>query len=108
VPAFNLQLCTRVESFRYKPLFAQQNSSLGHISRGVSVSSATAADNDNSGNLNLGLENLAWPAGKQQHHEGAITYYSGAPFCIDLTGDPTNLLQTACILSSSQTRENSQ
>jgi hypothetical protein len=108
VPAFNLQLCTRVESFRYKLLFAQQNSSLGHISRGVSVSSATAADNDNSGNLNLGLENLAWPAGKQQHHEGAITYYSGAPFCIDLTGDPTNLSQTACIPSSSQTRDNSQ
>ncbi|KAH7169794.1 frequency clock protein [Fusarium flagelliforme] len=108
VPAFDPQLCTRVENFRYKPLFAQQNSSLGRISRGGSVSSATAANNDNSGKSNLGLGNLAWPAGRRQHHEGAITYYSGAPFCIDLTGDPTNFSQTACTPLSSQTRDNSQ
>ena len=108
VPTFDPQLCTPVKNFHYKPLFAQQNSSLGHISRDGSVSSATAANNDNSGKLNLGLGNLAWPAGRRQHHEGAITYYSGAPFCIDLTGDPTHFSQTACTPSSSQTRDNSQ
>jgi hypothetical protein len=108
VPAIDPHLCTRVENFRYKPLFAQQNSSLGHIARGGSVSSATAPNNDNSGKSNLGLGNLAWPAGRRQHHEGAITYYSGAPFCIDLTGDPTNLSQTPCTPLSSQTRDNSQ
>jgi hypothetical protein len=108
VPAFDPHLCTRVENFRYKPLFAQQNSSLGHISWAGSVSSAIAANNDNSGKLNLGLGNLAWPAGRRQHHEGAITYYSGAPFCIDLTGDPTNLPQTSCTPLSSQARDNSQ
>ncbi|UZP40352.1 hypothetical protein NXS19_008168 [Fusarium pseudograminearum] len=108
VPAFDPQVCARVESFRYKPLFALQNSSLGHISRGGSVSSAIAADNDNLGKSSLGLENFAGSAGRWQHHEGAITYYSNAPFCIDLTGDPTNFSQTACTPSSSQTRENSQ
>lgn len=104
---FDSQLRTRVESFHYKPLFAQQNSSSGHLSRNGSVSSDTAAHNDNSGKSKLGLENLAWPTGKSQIHEGAITYYSGAPFCIDLTGDPTNLSQTACPPLSAQTRDNS-
>ncbi|KAL4723499.1 hypothetical protein ACLX1H_009134 [Fusarium chlamydosporum] len=50
---FDSQFRTRVESFHYKPLFAQQNSSSGHVSRNGSVSSATAADNDNSGKSNL-------------------------------------------------------
>ncbi|KAH7006706.1 frequency clock protein [Fusarium venenatum] len=106
-PAFDPQVCARVESFRYKPLFALQNH-LGHISRGGSVSSGIAADNDKSGKSRLGLENFGGSAGRWQHHEGAITYYSNAPFCIDLAGDSTNLSQTACTSLNSKTKENPQ
>ncbi|KPA35524.1 hypothetical protein FLAG1_11768 [Fusarium langsethiae] len=108
VPAFDPQVCARVESFRYEPLFALQNSSLGHISRGGSVSSVMAAENDKSGKLRLGLEIFAGSADRRQHHEGAITYYSNAPFCIDLAGDPTNVSRAACTPLNSPTRENSQ
>ncbi|RGP60641.1 hypothetical protein FSPOR_10521 [Fusarium sporotrichioides] len=108
VPAFNPQVCARVESFRYEPLFALQNSSLGHISRVGSVSPVIAAENDKSGKSRLGLESYAGSADRRQHHEGAITYYSNAPFCIDLAGDPTNVSRTACTSLNSPTRENSQ
>ncbi|CAG1959527.1 unnamed protein product [Fusarium graminearum] len=107
VPAFDPQVCARVESFRYEPLFALQNSSWGHNSRGGSVSSAKAADNDKSGKSRLGLEGYAGSADRRQHHEGAITYYSNAPFCIDLAGDPTSVSRTACTSLNSPTRENS-
>ncbi|VTO81725.1 unnamed protein product [Fusarium graminearum] len=107
VPAFDPQVCARVESFRYEPLFALQNSSWGHNSRGGSVSSDKAADNDKSGKSRLGLEGYAGSADRRQHHEGAITYYSNAPFCIDLAGDPTNVSRTACTSLNSPTRENS-
>ncbi|EXL39743.1 hypothetical protein FOCG_17654 [Fusarium oxysporum f. sp. radicis-lycopersici 26381] len=106
--AFDLQLCARVESFRYKPLFAQQDSSDGNTSRGVSVYSSVVVDNENPGESGLGLKYSAGSAGKWQRHEGAITYYSGTPFCTDLTGDLADLLPTTRTLSSVQPRKDYQ
>ncbi|EWZ29284.1 frequency clock protein [Fusarium oxysporum Fo47] len=108
MPAFDPQLCARVESFRYKPLFAQQDSSDGHTSRGASVYSSAVVDNENLGESGLGIKYSAGSAGKWQRHEGAITYYSGAPFCTDLTGDPADLSPTTRTLSSVQPRKDSQ
>ncbi|KAH7205486.1 frequency clock protein [Fusarium redolens] len=108
MPAFDPQLCARVESFRYKPLFAQQDSSDGHTSRGVSVGSPIVVDDENPGESDLGLKYSAGSVGKWQRHEGAITYYSGAPFCIDLTGDPEAPSPTTRTPSSAQTRKDSQ
>lgn len=108
VPKFDSQLCARVESFRYKPLFAQQDSSGGHTSRGASVSSSIAVDDDNPGESGLGFNYSGGSAGKWQHHEGAITYYSGAPYCTDLSGDPADLSPTTRTPSSGQNRKDSQ
>ncbi|KAL5585833.1 hypothetical protein FOVSG1_013525 [Fusarium oxysporum f. sp. vasinfectum] len=105
---FDSQLCDRVESFRYKPLFAQQDSSEGHTSWGASVCSAIAVDYNNPGESGLGLSYSGGSAGKWQRHEGAITYYSGAPFCIDLSGDPADLLPPTRSPSSAQTTKVSQ
>ncbi|KAF4452881.1 hypothetical protein F53441_4353 [Fusarium austroafricanum] len=65
-------------------------------------------DKENPGESGLGLKYSTGSAGKWQRHEGAITYYSGAPFCIDLTGNPANLSPTTRTLSSIQPRMNSQ
>ncbi|KAL5592324.1 hypothetical protein FOBRF1_013350 [Fusarium oxysporum] len=108
MPAFDPQLCARDERFRYEPLFAQQDSSNGHTSRGASVCSSVVVDNENPGESGLGLKYSAGSARKWQHHDGAITYYSGAPFCTDLTGDPADLSPTTRTLSSVQPRKDSQ
>ncbi|KAH7204905.1 frequency clock protein [Fusarium oxysporum] len=79
---FDPQFCAQVESFHYKPLFAQ---------RGASVCSSIAVDHDNPSGSGLGLNYSRGSATKWQHHDGAITYYSGAPFCTDLSGDPADL-----------------
>ncbi|KAH7230154.1 frequency clock protein [Fusarium redolens] len=105
---FDSRLCARVESFHYKPLFAQQDSSGGHTSPGASVCSSIAVDDNNPGGSGFGLNHSRGSAGKWQHHEGAITYYSGAPFCTDLSGDPADLSPTTRTPSSAQNRRDSQ
>ncbi|KAF4345893.1 hypothetical protein FBEOM_141 [Fusarium beomiforme] len=105
---FDSRLYARVESFHYKPLFAQQDSSGGHTSPGASVCSSIAVDDNNPGGSGFGLNHSRGSAGKWQHHEGAITYYSGAPFCTDLSGDPADLSPTTRTPSSAQNRRDSQ
>ncbi|KAF5697411.1 hypothetical protein FMUND_15420 [Fusarium mundagurra] len=100
--------CARVESFRYKPLFAQQNQSARHTSRDLSIGSLAAIDDDEPGEAGLGLDYSRRPAGRSQHHEGAISYYSGAPFCIDLSGDPATMSSTIRTFSSGQNQKDSQ
>ncbi|EWZ28474.1 hypothetical protein FOZG_17786 [Fusarium oxysporum Fo47] len=107
MPQFDPQLCARVESFRYKPLFAQQNLSARHTSLGLTVWSFTAVDDDNPGDGGLGLDHSRGSASRSHHHEGAISYYSGAPFCIDLSGDPATMSSTSRTLSSGQSQKNS-
>ncbi|EXK23849.1 hypothetical protein FOXG_16752 [Fusarium oxysporum f. sp. lycopersici 4287] len=102
MPQFGSQGCARVESFRYKPLFTQQNPSARHTSRDLSVCSFAAVDDDNPGQAGLGLNYSGGSAGRSQHHGGAISYYSGAPFCIDLSGDPATMSSTIHTLSSGQ------
>jgi hypothetical protein len=105
MPAFDQQLCERVESFRYKPMLAQQDSSSAHTSRGASVCCSITEDDDNPGESGLGLNYSGGSAGKWQRHEGAITYYSDAPFCIDLSGDPADISPTTRTPSSGQNRK---
>jgi len=108
MPQFGPQFCARVESFRYKPLFAQQNSSARQTSPDLLACSFMAVDDDNLGEAGLGLNYSGGSAGRSQHHEGAISYYSGAPFCIDLSGDPATMSSTICTLSSGQSQKDSQ
>ncbi|KAG7404501.1 Frequency clock protein [Fusarium oxysporum f. sp. raphani] len=108
MPQFDPQFCARVESFRYKPLFAQQNSSARHTLRDMSVYSFTAVDDDNLGEVCLGLNYSEESADRSQHHVGAISYYSGVPFCIDLSGDPATIPSTIGMPSSSLSQNDSQ
>ncbi|RBA11812.1 hypothetical protein FPRO05_14200 [Fusarium proliferatum] len=96
---FDSQFCAPVESFHYKPLFAQ---------RGASVCSSIAVDDDNPSGSSLSLDYSRESATKWQHHDGAITYYSSAPFCIDLSGDPADISPTPRTPSSPQIRKKSE
>ncbi|KAH7184786.1 frequency clock protein [Fusarium flagelliforme] len=108
LPAFDSHLRARVESFRYKPLFALQDSSDGHTLRGASVCSSVVETNTNCGESGLGLKYSAGWAGKRQRHEGAITYYSGAGFYTDLAGDSADPSLTTSTPSNVQTRKDAQ
>ncbi|KAM7220655.1 putative frequency clock protein [Rhypophila decipiens] len=96
---FGPQLSHSSHSFHYKPLFVRRSSSLDS-----SVVGTTSQPSD------VGMEesNLdQWDYSgsgsskrKRRRNDGAIIYYSGAPFCTDLSGDvgalsPTTYFQTS-------------
>ncbi|KAM0561758.1 hypothetical protein ACHAPJ_002927 [Fusarium lateritium] len=91
---FDPQLCAPSESFHYKPLFAQQDSSGGQTSLDETVSSFGPPEESNIGESRWGLSGSGASSRKKRRHDGAIIYYSGAPFCTDLSGDPGDMSPT--------------
>lgn len=80
------------ESFHYKPLFVhrQTSSSDEQPSGGDETGSSYGPPEES----NLGLNNSRWGQSgvsrvsqRKRRRDGAIIYYSGAPFCTDLSGD---------------------
>jgi len=91
---YDPQLCAPSESFHYKPLFAQQESSGGQTSLDETVSSFGPPEESNIGESRWGLSGSGASSRKKRRHDGAIIYYSGAPFCTDLSGDPGDMSPT--------------
>ncbi|KAM0192048.1 hypothetical protein ACHAPQ_002800 [Fusarium lateritium] len=99
---FDPGLCAPSESFHYKPLFVQQESSGGQTSADETVSSFGPPEESNVGESRWGLSGSGASGRKKRRHDGAIIYYSGAPFCTDLSGDPGDKTPTTQISSSGQ------
>ncbi|KAF4983224.1 hypothetical protein FDECE_17350 [Fusarium decemcellulare] len=99
---FDPQLCAPSESFHYKPLFAQQDSSGGQTSLDETVSSFGPPEDSNVGESRWGLSGSGASSRKKRRHDGAIIYYSGAPFCTDLSGDPGDMSPTSQMLAAGQ------
>ncbi|WZH46242.1 frequency clock protein [Fusarium acuminatum] len=99
---FDPGLCAPSESFHYKPLFVQQDSSGGQTSADETVSSFGPAEESNVDESRWGLSGTGATGRKKRRHDGAIIYYSGAPFCTDLSGDPGDKSPTTQISSSGQ------
>ncbi|KAF5024917.1 hypothetical protein F66182_3001 [Fusarium sp. NRRL 66182] len=100
---FDPQLCAPSESFHYKPLFAQQDSTGGQTSLDETVSSFGPPEESNIGESRWGLSGSGASSRKKRRHDGAIIYYSGAPFCTDLSGDPGDMSPTTQMQASIQT-----
>lgn len=92
------------ESFHYKPMFHRNGSSQGQTSFDGTPSSFGPVDDSNGGESRYELSGSGATSGnrKKRRHDGAIIYYSGAPFCTDLSGDPGDLSPTTYMLSSGQ------
>jgi hypothetical protein len=90
------------ESFHYKPLFTQQSSSL-ETSLDDTDSMVSYVVEDSNGN-NSGWGNSGSGSGlrKRRRDNGAMVFYSGAPFCMDLSGDPGDISPTTYMTSSGQ------
>lgn len=95
------------ESFHYKPLFVNQQSPNGQssIEDGTLSSFGPIESNTDSrwGRSGSGVSNR-----RKRLRDGAIIYYSGAPFCTDLSGDPGDISPTTYLLSSEREQIDSQ
>ncbi|KAM5351828.1 hypothetical protein ACJ41O_004551 [Fusarium nematophilum] len=101
---FDPQLCAPSESFHYKPLFVRQDSSGGQTSLDETVSSFGPPEDSNLGESRWGLSGSGASSRKKRRHDGAIIYYSGVPFCTDLSGDPGDMSPTTHMLATGQSQ----
>ncbi len=78
------------ESFHYKPLFLHRNTSSSdeQPSAEDETGSSYVAEESNLGpNSRWGQSGVSGVSQRKRRRDGAIIYYSGAPFCTDLSGD---------------------
>ncbi|PHH85567.1 hypothetical protein CDD83_239 [Cordyceps sp. RAO-2017] len=103
---FGPQISGSSESFHYKPLFVQQESPNGQTSPDDTLSSFGPVEDSNmGGGSRWGLSGSGTSNRRKRRHDGAIIYYSGAPFCTDLSGDPGDVSPATYMLSSGQDRQ---
>lgn len=98
------------ETFHYKPMFAHQSSSI-ETSMDGTVSQVSFAAVENS-NLNSRSTEFVSGSGsspqKKRRRDGAIIYYTGAPFCLDLSGDSGDISPATNMVSSGLRQESPQ
>jgi hypothetical protein len=105
---FGAHLSGSSESFHYKPLFVHQGSSGGQTSLDDTLSSFGPVEESNADDSRWGQSGSGNTSGRRKRrHDGAIIYYSGAPFCTDLSGDPGDLSPAAYMLSTGQEMQES-
>ncbi|KAG6000950.1 hypothetical protein E4U43_001453 [Claviceps pusilla] len=96
------QMSTSSDSFHYKPLFARNSSPNGEISLDDTLSSFGPIEDCNVDESREGLSGSGTSNRRKRRHDGAIIYYSGAPFCTDLAGDTGDTSPATYMLSSGQ------
>jgi len=101
---FGPQASNSSDSFHYKPMFVRKSSSTETSLEGTgSPSSEGPLENsNNNGNSKWDYSGSGSSQLKRRRHDGAIVYYSGAPFCIDLSGDPGDVSPTTYLTSTDQ------
>lgn len=97
---FGPQVSTSSDSFHYKPLFVRHDSPNGVASPDDTLSSFGPVEDSNLGESRYNLSGSGSWNRKKRRRDGAVIYYSGAPFCTDLSGDPGDVSPTAYMMSS--------
>lgn len=96
------------ETFHYKPMFVHNQSSSVETSMDETASQASFPAVENS-NLNSRSTGFVSGSGssprKKRRRDGAIIYYTGAPFCLDLSGDSGDISPTTYMTSSGPEQE---
>lgn len=98
---FGPQVSTASEGFHYKPLFVHDGSPNGQTSPHETLSSFGPIEDSNADDSRWGLSGSGSTNRRKRRHDGAIIYYSGAPFCTDLSGDPAGDTSPATYMMSS-------
>ncbi|KAK4192175.1 putative frequency clock protein [Podospora australis] len=96
------QASSHSEPFHYKPLFVHRTSSADTSIEGSgSLASDEVLDDSNPDN-SRGYSGSGSSQQKRRRIDGAIIYYSGAPFCTDLSGDPGDTSPTTYLTSTAR------
>ncbi|KAK3180129.1 hypothetical protein K4F52_008431 [Lecanicillium sp. MT-2017a] len=99
---YGVQASASSESFHYKPLFARPESPNGGTSMDETLSSFGPVEESNQGESRYGVSGSGSSNRKKRRRGGAIIYYSGAPFCTDLSGDGGDVSPPTYMMSSGQ------
>lgn len=100
---FGPQVSMSSDSFHYKPLFVRQGSPNGAASMDDTLSSFGPVEDSNVDDSRWGQSGSGQTSSrKKRRHDGAIIYYSGAPFCTDLSGDPGDASPAMYMMSTGQ------
>ncbi|RDA89119.1 hypothetical protein CP532_2249 [Ophiocordyceps camponoti-leonardi (nom. inval.)] len=102
---FGPQVSGSSESFHYKPLFVQQLSPNAQTSNDDTLSSFGPVEDSNVGGSRWELSGSGTSNRRKRRRDGAIIYYSGAPFCTDLSGEPGDVSPATHMRSSGQERQ---
>lgn len=102
---FGPQVSGSSESFHYKPLFIQKDSLGGNSSPEDTLSSFGPIEDSQVGESGWGQSGSGTSNRHKRRHDGAIIYYSGAPFCTDLSGDTGDISPTTYMMSSGQAQQ---
>ncbi|EQK98938.1 frequency clock protein-like protein [Ophiocordyceps sinensis CO18] len=104
---FGPQVSGSCESFHYKPLFVQLEPPNGQTTMDDTLSSFGPVEDSNAGASRRELSGSGTSNRRKRRHDGAIIYYSGAPFCTDLSGDCGDMSPATYMLSNGQDRKES-
>ncbi|KAH7156919.1 frequency clock protein [Dactylonectria macrodidyma] len=96
---FGAQDSGSFESFHYKPILIHRESS---TSMEGTLSSPGVPEESNVDDSRWGMSGSCTSNRRKRRHDGAIIYYSGAPFCTDLSGDPGDISPPSNMLTASQ------
>lgn len=92
------------DSFHYKPMFARNQAPSFEASMDDTASQASYVPVDQSNQNSRSIEFVSGSGSsprKKRRRDGAIIYYTGAPFCLDLSGDPSGDLSPTTYMTSS-------
>lgn len=100
---FGPQASASSESFHYKPMFVHNQSSSIETSMDDTASQASGpVEQSNLNSRSTGfVSGSGSPPRRKRRRDGAIIYYTGAPFCLDLSGDPCGDLSPTTYMTSS-------
>jgi hypothetical protein len=102
------QTSAHSDSFHYKPMFAHQDTlDTQRSSDDTSSSLDPAPEESNLDESGWGQSASGQTNRRKRRHDGAIIYYSGAPFCTDLSGDPGDVSPLTYMQSSGQGQQDS-
>ncbi|KAB5542721.1 frequency clock protein [Coniochaeta sp. 2T2.1] len=102
------QVSASSHSFHYKPMFVRQGSPVETSSSSeakASQASLSVLDEKTPNKSPWDVSGSGLGQRKKRRHDGAIIYYSGAPFCTDLSGDRGDISPTTYMTSSGQERD---
>lgn len=100
---FGPQTSTSSDGFHYKPMFVHHQSSSAETSMDETGSQASYPAVDDSNPISRSTDLVSGSGSsprKKRRRDGAIIYYTGAPFCLDLSGDPGDVSPTTHMASS--------